>query len=375
MSKLLSLLSSKDAGDHWLLLARLLARLRDGHARVELLPAAGELAWKGPTSADHVGPAMFWCKSGKKIVVKSSWSGASGSGIEPGMQVVKVDDLPVQKWLDARSEEIRDLHSFSTEQQAFFYLCHWGLGGPPGSRLSLELAGTDGKKKKLTLTRDRASAVPNGPVFPPAELKQIGRQSYGRTAKGYGYVHLRDVPDELPGQLDTILAELADVPGLVLDCRANGGGGCDHDAVLGRFVPQEKALQRDGAGPIASAGASPYAGKLVVIVDAGVRSAGETVAGMFKEDGRGYMIGESPTAGMSSSKKTIELPSKLFALYVSVQSNKARFQGGRGIEGVGIIPHEIVEYDPKELAQGVDTLIRRAEELLAVYPLGDPRFQ
>ena len=101
-----------------------------------------------------------------------------------------------------------------------------------------------------------------------------------------------------------------------------------------------------------------------------VRSAGETGSGMFKEDGRAYMIGESPTAGMSSSKTTIELPSGKFSLYVSVRSNKSRFQGGRGIEGLGIEPHEVVPYDPEDLANGVDTLIRRAEELLADFPRG-----
>jgi C-terminal processing protease CtpA/Prc len=107
---------------------------------------------------------------------------------------------------------------------------------------------------------------------------------------------------------------------------------------------------------------------LVVIVDAGCRSAGETIAGMFKEDGRGYMIGESPTAGMSSQKTTIELPSGLFSLYVSVRSNKQRFQNGRGIEGIGVIPHEIVPYDQKDLLSDVDTQIRRAEELLRRFP-------
>ena len=94
-------------------------------------------------------------------------------------------------------------------------------------------------------------------------------------------------------------------------------------------------------------------------------SAGETVGGMFKEDGRAYMIGDAPTAGMSSSKKTLPVPSGLFSAYYSVYSNKARFNKGRGIEGVGVPPNEVVEYDAKDLAAGVDTQIRRAEELLA----------
>ncbi len=104
---------------------------------------------------------------------------------------------------------------------------------------------------------------------------------------------------------------------------------------------------------------------MVVIVDAGTRSAGETVSGMFKEDGRAFMIGPQATAGMSSSKRTIALPSKKFSLYVSVHSNRARFNGGKGIEGIGVPPHEFVDYDPEELAEGVDTMVRRAEELLA----------
>ena len=88
----------------------------------------------------------------------------------------------------------------------------------------------------------------------------------------------------------------------------------------------------------------------MVIVDGSVVSAGETASGMFKEDGRAFMIGPQATAGMSSSKRTIQLPSKKFSLYVSVRSNKARFNGRKGIEGIGVPPHEFVDYDPKELA-------------------------
>jgi C-terminal processing protease CtpA/Prc len=85
---------------------------------------------------------------------------------------------------------------------------------------------------------------------------------------------------------------------------------------------------------------------------------------MFKEDGRAYMIGDTPTAGMSAAKTKLALPSGLFSAYFAIQSNKARFNKGRGIEGIGVIPHEIVPYLPQELAAGIDTQIRRAEELL-----------
>ena len=346
--------------DHYALFVRLLARLRDGHAYVQT-----KQRFSYPGAKLEKGPALFFCLRGKKVYVKSAWRDAEGAGVKPGMEVVSVDKVPARKWLDKRVEVLRDTIGFGTDHHALFYACHWGLMGPSGSRLKLDLKKLDRKTKKATLPRTSKSGVPWGPAFPP-ECKRIGRQAYGKTKAGHGYIHLRDVPRDLPAQLDSMLAALGDIAGLVLDCRANGGGGCDHEAVFGRFVRKGKTWRQ-----YRSQGEAPFAGPIVVIVDGGVRSAGETVSGMFKEDGRAYMIGPSPTAGTSSSKKTIELPSKLFSLYVSVRSNKKRFNGGKGIEGIGVPPHEIVEYDPKDLAAGVDTLIRRADALLSDWPRGE----
>jgi C-terminal processing protease CtpA/Prc len=189
---------------------------------------------------------------------------------------------------------------------------------------------------------------------------------YGMLDKRTAYVHVRRCKEDLPQQMDEALAKVGSAAGLVLDFRGNSGGGFDHEGFMGRFVPKGKDLAF--VNHYASAGPNPYAGPIVVIVDATVVSAGETASGIFKEDGRAYMIGESATAGMSSQKTTIELPSGLYGLYVSTSSNKGRFNGGKGIEGVGVIPHEILELDPKDLAAGVDTLIKRAQQLLAKFP-------
>jgi|GEM_PF-720029 len=356
----------KNDSEHLVLLVRLLARLRDGHAAVRPLEKGKDVKWPEESKKPRAGPGLFLCRVGKKIYVKNSWATAASAGIEPGMEVLAMDGSPIDAWLEAKIEEISDTKSFSTDQQALFFACHWGLAAEQGSRLEMNVIDSGGKKKKTKISYANASVIPVGPVVFPDKLKGTRELRYGRTGSDYGYIHLRKCPGNLPELTDEALAALGKVPGLILDFRSNGGGGFDHGAFMGRFIPEGRTISF--TGKYESAGPNPYGGPIVVIVDAGTRSAGETAAGIFKEDGRAYMIGESPTAGMSSQKTTIELPSGLFALYVSVASNKGRFNGRRGIEGIGVIPHEIVEYDPADLAQGVDTLVRKAEELLVKFP-------
>jgi hypothetical protein len=47
-----------------------------------------------------------------------------------------------------------------------------------------------------------------------------------------------------------------------------------------------------------------------------------------------------------------------------IRSNKQRFNGGKGVEGIGIAPDEVVPYDPELLVEGIDPCIARAVELL-----------
>ena len=354
---------------HLLLLWRLIARLQDGHAEVRPLEARNV---KLDVPDRSSGPGMFLCRVQQAVYVKNAWGPAAAAGVAPGMEVVTIDGQPADAWLQRRTAEISDLISFSTPQQAAFYTCHWGLADVAGTRLELEVK-AEGAKKKRTITYGKCNQTPNGPAFPPPDLKGSKDVFYGTSAKGFGYVHVRRCKDDLPAQMDEALGALGDVPGLILDFRGNSGGAFDHEALFGRFLPA--GTKWNVGDRYSSAGAHPYGGPVVVIVDATVRSAGETASGMFSEDGRAFMIGESPTAGMASQKTEIKLPSKLFSLYVSVASNKARFQGGKGIEGVGVVPHELVPFDPKDLAAGRDTLIARAEALLAAFPQDKVRYE
>jgi len=342
--------------EHLKLCNHLVARLKDGHA------ALIDLKVKYPDDSAgrrFTGPRVHLVMVGDKAYVRTAFGPAADQGVKAGMEVLEIDGKPTLKFLETAKTKLCDERGYSTEHAAKYYACHTGLADWEGTPITFKLA--EGKKKsEVKLIRQGGpNFVPIGPIFPPKDLKSVGRQGYGKTAGGMGYIHLRDVPGELPEQLDQMLQDLGEVPGLILDCRANGGGGCDHDAVFGRFVPKGESWRQ-----YKSAGPAPYSGPMVVIVDAGVRSAGETIAGQFKEDGRAWMIGDTPTSGMSSSKDRLEVPSGMFKVFYSVASNKGRFNGGKGIEGIGVPPNEVTPYDPKDLLNGVDTQIRRAEEIL-----------
>jgi carboxyl-terminal processing protease len=343
--------------EHLKLCSRLIARLRDGHAGLVDTKVKWPDESKGRT---WTGPRVHLLVIGDKVYIRSAFGEAESLGVKTGMRVDNIDGEPAKAWLTKKAATMADQRGFSTDQQALYSACHGGLADWSDTPIAFDLVDADGTEKGVRITRNGGpNYAPFGPVHPPKNLKAFDRNACGKTAKGFAYIHLRKIPGDLEKQLDGMLAEVGDAPGLILDMRGNTGGGCDHNAVFGRFVPKGKNW-----GRYVSGGPNPYAGPMVVILDAGVCSAGETVGGMFKEDGRAYAIGDSATAGMSSSKQTIPVPSGLFSAYVSVFSNKARFNKGRGIEGVGVPPHEVVPYDAKELATGIDTQIRRAEELL-----------
>lgn len=349
---------AKTDDEKYRLVSRLVAHLHDGHAFIVSSKIKPQDEAKGRR---YTGPRVHLVTSGDDVLIRLAFKDAADAGLTAGQQVLKIDDVPAREWLDQRVQVMQEKGSgFSTPHQALYAACHWGLADWEGTAITFEVKDASGAVKGVRRVRNGGpNYAPVGPLFPPENLKFVGRQSYGRTTEGLGYLHLRDIPGDLPTQLDKMLADLGKVPGLILDMRANGGGGCDHAAVFGRFLAKEKQW-----GAYTGMSDHGFTGPVLVIVDAGVRSAGETVAGMFKEDSRAYMIGDSPTAGMSSQKTEITTPSGAFKVRFSVSSNMSRFNKGRGIEGIGVIPHETVPVKAKDLWDKKDTLILRATELL-----------
>lgn len=355
----------KNDQDHLVMLVRLVARLKDGQAAVIPLEKGGRVS--SPIVPQVTGPGMFWCVSGGRVYVKNSFLSAKEEGVKPGMEVLRVDGAPAKQWIEQRTRQRMDMSGFPTDHEALAATLHWGLAHPFGTELKLEFRDTNGGPFAAAVLCRRATCVPWGPLQYPSQFEAFNDIHYGKLPSGFGYIHLHGCRIDMPARVETALTEMGRIPGLILDFRANTGtGGFDHEHFMGQFVPEGKMLAFNRR--FGSVGRSPFGGPIVAIVDALTRGGGEAAVCILKEDGRAYVIGESATAGMCASKRTIELPSRLFGLSVSVSSNMRRANGGKGIEGIGIAPHEIVQYDPKDLAAGVDTLLRRAEDLLRKFP-------
>ena len=138
--------------DHLVLLVRLLARLKDGHAAVRPLEQGKNVRWPDATDKNNVLPGMFLCRSGKKLLVKQSWGAAAAAGLRPGMELLQLDGRASEKWLKQRTEQVTDLRSFSTTHQALFYTTHWGLADLPGTALQLTVKTVERKRGRVTLS-------------------------------------------------------------------------------------------------------------------------------------------------------------------------------------------------------------------------------
>ena len=145
---------------------RLLARLEDGHAQVRPLPAGEGVTW--PEEPERAGPGMFWCRVGKKVYVKNAWSSAADLGIRPGWEVKKVDGTKVLDWLEERVEELSDVYSFSTDQQAL--LLRLPLGPGAARRHAARPRGQDGRGQDEAAHRGvrPRQLRPERSRFPPA---------------------------------------------------------------------------------------------------------------------------------------------------------------------------------------------------------------
>lgn len=344
--------------EHVDVIAQVVARLRDGHARLQDVKV--DMSGFGDGARYACGLELYEFE--KKWYVKRATGVADDAAVKAGWQVTSIDGVDADDWMESALALLTKRRGFSTEAAARFACGTWGVVGPEGEAAKFEFKTNKKKKRKVSLTWGPKSGGGRltGPIKFPNDMEKLGRDIYWKKmSRTVTYVWVGRVPGDLHELFDKAIEGAGkDCETMILDFRSNLGGGYDRDALLGRFVPKNERF-----GGEESAGPNPFTGNLIVLVDPNTISAGETIVGELKEEGRAYLIGPGTTHGASGSKKVEALPSGLLSVRFVVRSNKQRFNGGEGVEGLGIAPHEIVPYRPKAIANGDDPCIERALEL------------
>ena len=267
-----------------------------------------------------------------------------------GSVVTEIDGQNARKFLEKEAEKSwKEGGYFSSPQRARLYTYRIPLRGKENDRHKITVI-KDGKPEIVTaVSKWEARGWPHTYAM-PSDLRQLGNCRYGKLSSGYGYIYLRRIGSKLVEATDAALRSFKGIRGLIVDLRGNGGGGYGRE-VFDRFDKKK--------GP--SPGIPFYRGDMVVLIDAGTMSAGETFARDLVYCADAYLIG-SRTAGSSSAKKTWQLPHELGSILLPVRSRWG-FEG-QPIEYNGIVPNEVLEIVPSELQNGINSGIKRGEEYL-----------
>ena len=199
----------------------------------------------------------------------------------------------------------------------------------------------------------------------------------GRTAEGFGYVlidSLYQMDDSTFQRMCNDIHRLLDAPGLIVDCRTNGGGAEPiAQKIAGMFVDKRLvyAKQKFRSGPGHSDFTEPgmrsfgpwrfkkedkaFLKPIVCLQGPGAVSSGEGFVMMMKAIPHCTTIGQ-PTAGSSGNPAPVKLPNGVevwYSRWVSMDAD------GNIIEDVGVKPDQVIEHTGKG-----DLTFSKAVELL-----------
>ncbi len=265
--------------------------------------------------------------------------------LRPGTVVTKIDGRPARTVLEEKANEAWSaegpyLATACSRQRARLYAYRWPLMALSNQTHTLHYI-ADGQERELRLAGD---VEPRG--WPhtynlPAGLTRAGRSlSHTKLSSGAGYMYLRAVETETPAYMRQALAAHPEAKGWIVDLRGNGGGGYETN-----LLDQLKVLPRP----------------VVVLIDAGCISAGETLARDLAKLAGARLMG-SRTAGASSTKRQWRFPSGIATMTFSIRSRWR--SDGQPIEFNGISPDDEIEAVPEEVARSLNSEILRAEEYL-----------
>jgi C-terminal processing protease CtpA/Prc len=138
----------------------------------------------------------------------------------------------------------------------------------------------------------------------------------------------------------------------------------DHDVT----IANRKGRKADLKPILAKKRNSPFAGKLVVLIDSKSASAAELFARVVQIEHRGTVVGDVSSGSVMESRYfpySNGVDSKIF-YGASITDADLLMQDGKSLEHTGVQPDEILRPTAADLAAGLDPVMTKAAELLGL---------
>ena len=352
----------EDAEAAYAIVNRMLDELGQSHFR--LFPP------DGGDGDDHAGPAkpglsVRWIDD-RLVVVDSHAEGHLGP-VRAGATLLAIDDR-------ALDDVIADAKAHTTRPSEFAF----EVARRTEARLSCDRAGQS-KKVRVTDPADADREVvrvltceePRGERISLGNLENIPTQVDARIVEGttVGVLAFNVWMLPMVKRVEDAMTDLRSkgMTALVLDLRGNPGGVGAMSVPVARLLLSEPGslgrLQfRDFTQDFnVEAGANPFKGPVVILVDEGTASTSEIFAAGLRDLGRAKVVGGRASAGAALPSVIDELPGGAILQYVV---GDYRTPKGTLVEGVGVVPDVNVVETRADFAAGRDPVLDAAVEFL-----------
>lgn len=230
------------------------------------------------------------------------------------------------------------------------------IKGIQGTTVEVTLS-RDGKPVELTLTREKmieTTTVESGVLIDNENI---------------GYIRIKEFDDVTVNQFKEALTALEDeehVKGLIIDLRSNPGGNITSVVDIARellpegiivYTENNKGIRKD----YTCDGANEIDIPLVVLVNEYSASASEILAGAIQDYNKGTLLGTT-TYGKGIVQSILSVGD---GSMVKITTSAYFTPNGRNIQGTGIEPDIVLEYDYDAAeANGTDNQVNRAQQIL-----------
>jgi len=335
----------------------MLSRLKQTH--FDIVPATVYQEIEGGKGEGRTGIEVRVVEGRALVVSIEPDSPAAKSGVTPGWEIEGVDGKPLAPGLLKIDQNFRDstLRDLMLERGVSSR-----LAGGEGTPVKVTFRGARGQKTTLEMARAR----PRGEEFsfgnlPPMHFWVESRKV--RPDVGYVRFNLFFAPETLNSAVENAVKDCAACRGFVIDLRGNPGGiGGLALGVAGWFLDQpglrlgDMFLRTTKIKFVVFPRPAPFRGRLAILVDGCSASTSEIFAGGMQDLKRARVFGMR-TAGAALPSMFERLPNGdgfqyAIANYIS--------EGGKQLEGAGVIPDETAAPSRRELLKGRDPALDRA---------------